>query len=580
MLLFLVACGKEDIPLLAKDNYELKGVEKNKNLNNYLEKLMDDRLSQPMEAGEGDEERQRRIDYRRRMVSDDLKKGLEAQGYYDGQVRFEAKSTKKDKGSFVITPGTQYKIANIRIKPKRFADLKKAITVKEGDPLNASMVLGAREQMAKEIDKDHCLLNLEIDHTVLLDPVRHQADVTYMIRSGGDAVYGRVKFEGLDRVHEKYLRRQIGWKEGDCFKRTEIEKFRTELLQSGLFTTVDVKTPESVPRGAAAPITFVMKERAHRTLSAGLRYYTDEGPGLLLGWENRNFSGNAEKVTANLQLSTLKKSLDTSYTKPLFGRKGQSLTLTGSITDEDTDAYDQTGLKLGAAIERKLTNRLTGSVGINGMFSKVDDRLTNQENTFGLVSFPVGLTYDSRNNLLDPTSGINASAQVAPFLDVLGESSPFIKSRATVSTYFGFGKSDKLVLALRGSLGSITGANTADIPASERFYAGGGGSIRGFGYQDVGPFTAGSPSGGRSIIETNTELRFKFSDTIGAVAFVDAGNVGNNTMPDMDNLSIGVGTGLRYYTDFGPLRFDIATPLTEKSNTQNYQFYISIGQAF
>ena len=138
------------------------------------------------------------------------------------------------------------------------------------------------------------------------------------------------------------------------------------------------------------------------------------------------------------------------------------------------------------------------------------------------------------------------------------------------------------VLALRASFGSIWGASTENIPATKRFFAGGGGSIRGYGFQEAGPYENGDPAGGRSLIETNTEFRVKFTETIGAVAFVDAGGVYDDVYPSFnEDLYIGGGLGARYYSSFGPIRFDVALPFTNKENLdQNYQIYISIGQAF
>lgn len=585
--LFLTGCGKEDISLLSKDGYEIHGIEGNKPLKKYLEKIRDDRLAQPMAAGTGDE-RKLRADYRRRLLEDDLQAGLQAAGYYDAKVSFRASSEKakeavEGKGTrFEIATGKPYMVSRVEIKPRRFAAFaEKSVGLKAGDRLEAGRVLSAMENLKRNIQKDGCFLSLDIDHTVLLDPARQTGVVTFVVTAGEPAVYGDVHFEGLERVEEEYLRRKIEWKKGDCFKRGKIDDYRTELLQSGLFAAVDVQTPRQVPRGAPAPVTFTLKERAHRTLSAGMRYYTDEGAGFQFGWENRNMAGSAEKLSVNLKVTELQRALEAAYTKPDFGRKNQSLTFTSTIDNQTTDAYDQTGFKLGARIDRPLSKRLNASLGVEGQVTVVDDIRTNTETTFGLLSIPAALTYDSRNNALDPTRGWNASLQAAPFFDTLGETSPFVKSRATASTYLPLIGGDRLLLAVRGSLGSISGADIRDVPASERFYAGGGGSLRGFGFQEVGPSQGGVPAGGLSLVETNTELRLKLSDTIGVVTFVDAGNVSDQSVPNLDNLAVGVGAGVRYYTDFGPLRLDLATPLSKDTNgTRSYQFYISVGQAF
>ena len=146
--------------------------------------------------------------------------------------------------------------------------------------------------------------------------------------------------------------------------------------------------------------------------------------------------------------------------------------------------------------------------------------------------------------------------------------------------------SAKYVLALRGNLGSIAGTSRDDIPADERFYAGGGGSIRGYGYQLAGPLDDDEddpdPIGGRSLIELNGELRYRMTDTIGLVYFIDGGTVADSALPSLEeDLFIGTGVGLRYSTPIGPLRADIGVPLDRRSDVDDIvQIYVSIGQAF
>ncbi|HET6467002.1 MAG TPA: BamA/TamA family outer membrane protein, partial [Geminicoccaceae bacterium] len=140
-----------------------------------------------------------------------------------------------------------------------------------------------------------------------------------------------------------------------------------------------------------------------------------------------------------------------------------------------------------------------------------------------------------------------------------------------------------LVLALRGSAASMFGASREEIPADERLYAGGGGSVRGVGFQLAGPLDDNNdPLGGRSLVELGTEFRGRFTETIGGVVFLDAGTVYESTLPDFSRaLRLGTGVGLRYITAIGPIRFDVGFPLDRRSGVDDaYQFYISIGQAY
>ena len=135
-------------------------------------------------------------------------------------------------------------------------------------------------------------------------------------------------------------------------------------------------------------------------------------------------------------------------------------------------------------------------------------------------------------------------------------------------------------VAGRVRLGTIQGAARDDIPPSRRLYAGGGGSVRGFAYQKLGPLAPeGDPRGGRSLNEASAEVRYRFGN-FGVVGFVDVGQSYSETMPQFSDLRYGAGIGARYYTNFGPLRIDLATPLDRRPGEGRFNLYVSIGQAF
>jgi translocation and assembly module TamA len=105
--------------------------------------------------------------------------------------------------------------------------------------------------------------------------------------------------------------------------------------------------------------------------------------------------------------------------------------------------------------------------------------------------------------------------------------------------------------------------------------------VRGFPFQSIGPRTAsGQPAGGDGLLEASLELRLRFGAEWGAVAFVDAGAVSEEGIPGLSDLSVGAGIGVRYHTPIGPVRVDLATPLTSSAGDSPVQLYIAIGQAF
>lgn len=561
-----------------KKDYSVEGLNQDEETKLYVEGIVKDRLSQDIEVDD-EQEKEEAQAYIERLVIDDVRRAMQVKGYYNSVVTYR---DEEEEGVYTVEAGDKTLIESLRVVPSDYEQYLENLDVRAGEPLAAQNVLMAQAKLYALLQKDSCAFDLDVQHKVLADNSLKNAEVEFHIEQGKAASFGALSFIFDERedgqVKESYLRKLVPWKEGDCFRRDKIESLRSKILASGLFSRADVNLPENAEQGGPIPVEIVLQPKAQRSVRTGLSYYTDEGVGLELGWEHRNFLGAAEKFNADLSVSVLEQRLDLKLATPFFLRKDQNLTLNVFTAREDTDAYEQFGTGGGFKIKRSLNKRLSATVGADIELTRIKEE-DKEEETFGLFS-PLGaLLYDSRDDNLDPKKGWLLSFQVEPYLDVLGESAPFIRSIFRGQTYYAV--HDKVTLAARVALGAITGESNDDIPATKRFFAGGGGSVRGFGYQEIGPQEDNDPIGGRSLAEFSGEVRFKVTDKFGAVAFVDAGNVDENTMPNVSDLSIGAGLGVRYYTDFGPLRFDVGVPLNKKDDLdQNYQIYISIGQAF
>lgn len=578
-------CSLTDILRSEKTDYALQKTSNDPVTDDYLQSILDERLTEKTktlaDSKKDAELRVRQENYIEQTIRADLLKALHARGYYDAEVSFHD-GEKPLSGQYQIKYGMQYTISAIDVVPDWYVTALAPETPGTGDVLNAQSVLEAQNTLQNNIGKDHCYFTLSVINRVRLDRARRTGAVEFLAETEREGKFGKTVYEGNASVKDSYLQRIVPWKEGDCFRREKLESFKTKLLQSGLFAQADVVLPEDGPDADGnVPVTLRLKERAQRTIGAGLTYYSDEGPGGSLSWEHRNLLGEAEKFKAELNISTLKQSLGADFSKPYFLREDQTLSLNTEIRRQDTDAFEEYAFDTGGSIARKFGSHLSASTGVETSVLRIKDTTLNTTETYGLLSAPQNISYDTRDDSLDPRKGINLSLTGEPFFDILGEADPFFKIQFTGSGYLSFGASNSTTLAAKGSLGSIQGAEIDSIPATERFYAGGGGSVRGYGYQEVGPQKNGDPTGGLSLATLSLELRTKFTEKIGGVAFVDTGSVGENNAPDFKNMAVGAGVGLRYYTSFGPIRFDVATPLTQKEDLdQNYQFYISIGQAF
>src|SRR5690606_36259172 len=183
------------------------------------------------------------------------------------------------------------------------------------------------------------------------------------------------------------------------------------------------------------------------------------------------------------------------------------------------------------------------------------DTGTVRRRTFFIGAIPLYLGYDGSDDLLDPHEGFRLSMRVSPEASL--ESGRIFYAGAQFDGSIYQPVSDRVVLAARTRLGTIVGASRDRIAPSRRFYAGGGGSVRGYGYQAIAPRDPvfDDPIGGRSLAEFSIEARVRFGN-FGVVPFLDAGNISTSALPRFNNLQFGAGLGIRYYSSFGPIRID------------------------
>jgi translocation and assembly module TamA len=405
-------------------------------------------------------------------------------------------------------------------------------------------------------------------------------DLTLRVQPGPKVRFGPIEVTGLDQVEESYVLGRLPWEPGELITPERLEQGRQNLLDAQLFSTVRIDLGDAPDAEGRLPVTIQLAESKHRSIGIGVRYRSDEGPGGSLSWEHRNFFRRGEKVEVELDASGIGTVLSTQFRKPDFWLRDQSLVARGEADWLTTDAYDSRTIGAGLGLERLLAPKMRASAGIAFRASRVDDN--EGDETFGLISLPVTFDWDRSYDLLNPTSGGRISAANEPFADVFGNNIAFNRSELGYSHYFQVFEQPSIVLAGRGKVGTMFGASRASIPADERFYAGGGGSVRGFGYQLAGELDDDDkPIGGRSLLELSGEIRGRFTETLGAVVFVDAGSYFESEVPDFDvPLRVGAGVGFRYFSPVGPFRLDVGFPINRRDVDDPFQIYVSLGQAF
>ncbi|MFN3615927.1 MAG: autotransporter assembly complex protein TamA [Rubrimonas sp.] len=407
-------------------------------------------------------------------------------------------------------------------------------------------------------------------------------EIDSFIAAGGPYVFGPPQFEGLRRVRPEYLLTYRNWTEGEPFNAARLAEFQRELAETRLFSVVTALPPKEPPEGEVAPVVISVEEAPRRTVSAGARFNTATGPAVRGSFEHRNLFGSNEQIRLDAVAGLEEQTFDALYREPQFLRPGQDFVSGLNLRHIEDDAFDETAATLTAGIERRLSR--WWRVGGGGLLEATETTDSRGTRRFALAGLPVFAAYDVTDDLLNPTRGLRFRADATPFAGQSedGDTPLFTRVDTTGSVYQALDSDGLYVLAGRARGGFILAGDEGAIPASRRFYSGGGGSVRGYADRSIGPLDdRGNPEGGLSVIEVGAELRAQVADPFGVALFVEGGAVSEDPWPSFsDGAQFAAGLGLRYMSPVGPIRLDVGVPLNARREDDAFQFYISIGQAY
>lgn len=485
-----------------------------------------------------------------------------------------------------IAAGPKFTLGNIRLEGDAAGLMSADYGLIAGGDAGSGAVLKAEALIVRTLKEQGRPLAEVTGRQVVADHATSTLDVTLTVAAGPVAGYGATTVEGTEKVDRDFTEYMTGLKRGRQYSPQEIDDARDRLLALEVFNSVTFKEADRLDADGNIPIGVQVSERKPRYFGLGGTFSNTEGLGLEGYWGHRNLFGRAEKLRidgaisgiGSNDLSELNYNAGVMFEKPgVIGPASKFFARVNTVL-EHPDAYDHFSVKGSTGLSYELTKKQTVSAEVALDYSRIHDAFGKHK--YLIASIPLQYVYDNRDNRLNPTRGFRVLAYAEPSYDILSGAA-FLKLRGEGSAYQSLDTASKFVLAERVALGSIVGTGLQNVPADRRFYSGGGGSVRGYAYQGIGPkdFT-GQPIGGLSFFETSVEMRIAVTDTIGIVPFVDAGTVSTKSFPNFSDIKVGAGVGLRYITPFGPLRIDAAVPLNRDPGDPHFGIYAGIGQAF
>ncbi len=521
---------------------------------------------------------------------------LRSEGYYDAVASSAIEQLPDQPGRLRVTitvaAGNRYSFGAI--------DVAGPATVPPGLPREALLLQPGRPIRAVDVEaaEANVLLRLPQEgypfpeiglRDIVLDPETRLGDYALPLNPGPRARFAGFTTEGdlaFDAGHVGVLAR---FRRGDLYDRRRVDDLREAMVSTRLFSTVSaepVLTGETAPDGTEYVNVLVRQDAGPaRSLDASAGYSTGEGLRLEGAWEHRNLFPPEGSLRLAAVAGTAEQSVSVRFRRNNWGRRDRALLLQFELGQRDFEAFQGYTARLYGLISRESTpiwqKRWTYAYGAEILATNENrnGRATISLSDAYFIGGLIGqIGYDRSNSLLDPTRGFRLLARVNPEASLRDGADFYIRNLIEGSIYYPVG--EDFVVAGRVRFGSIFGIPRDRIAPSRRLYAGGGGSVRGFGFQELGPRDADNvPLGGRSLSEFAIEGRYRFGN-YGVVAFVDAGQVSEREYPSFSGMRFGVGVGGRVYTNFGPVRLDVATPIGRRDGEALINVYVSIGQAF
>jgi translocation and assembly module TamA len=508
-----------------------------------------------------------------------------------------------------VNPGPLFSLRSIRVLGPDGAEYSESqlpariVRLKPGDPAAAAELGAAQARIVDYFRDEGRPLAKIASIEPVVDHAAYAMDVTFTADPGPVAPFGEATMNGPNSFDPRIARSFLYIQPGDPYSPQAIEDARNSIREIPAVGGVRITEGTTLDAYGRLPYTVDVEDRLPYAVGASAKYSTTNGPAGQVYWEDRNVFGGAERLRLQAEIfyappwyvasqnitsfssNDLGYRFSASFLKPalwgtpndlLVDALGERTSTSGAgfigYEVEDADAT--------VALRHRFNQNFWVQAGIEAQTGVATDALGRVNYT--LVGPLVSASYDTTDSKLDPTQGVRLSGSVTGFPSAVGSTVDLVQAKARASTYYSMDPDSRFVLAGLVAAGAMGGADLADIPANWRFYAGGGGSVRGYAYNSLGPYGPfGAVVGGRSLFLVSAELRVRVTDTIGIVPFFDAGDAYASDFPNFSApLYKAVGIGLRYYTAIGPIRADVAFPLEERPGTGRVAVYVSIGQAF
>lgn len=462
--------------------------------------------------------------------------------------------------------------------------IRRDIPLKPGDPFRSPLVRTAITNIMTRYGKEG-YLDVAVNPDIRINPDLHRAIINFMIIEGRQYTVEDIRITGLDKTRPYVVRREIPLDVGDVFDYSAMLLAEQNLYVTGLFNSVIVQPVPAPGDSTGRAILVRIRERKTGEFAVGGGYESVDGLRGTLNVQNNSLFGTARKVGFNGLVSQAGERGRVSYTQPWTLGIRLRTDVNGLLEYREEPGYNLQRYGGNFVLSRRIRPYTDANIFYRMESIRISDiqaeSLPDDVERGNLRSLGLGVIYDSRDDLFNTRDGAYIDSRNELVGTFLGGTDNFVSTVWSARHFYPMGNRVVFGTALQVGWKGLYNA-PRDIPLSERFYAGGPNSLRGFEYQALGPTDPnGAPLGGRFMLVGSAEFRIRVISIVGFVFFLDAGNVWTSPGDfQYSAIRYDVGLGPRVSTPFGVVRADFAFKLDRRQGEKLNQFWFALGQAF
>jgi translocation and assembly module TamA len=510
-----------------------------------------------------------------RRAEKDIRAALQPYGYYEPVIE----SSLEQRGEqwiarYRIDPGLPVLIRTVDIEisgagaaAPELARVRESTRLRTGDRLQHPYYDDTREQLIQAALEAGYLDARYLKSELRVTPAAQRADAVLHLDTGPRFYFGPVTVE-QDILKPEFVSRYVRISEGAPFDTGKLLDLQLALGDSGYFDRVELDVRRAETRDQHVPVIVHTSPGPHTRYTVGLGFGTDTGPRVSLGAFYPRINRRGHGLKSELRLSPVQQNAVVNYTIPIRNLVSDRLVFSGEWENaEVADTGTTRSYKLGVSQNVSL-GALQRRLYINYLHDSFE--LGTENNTVNFLIPGVGFSKLKSDNVLFPRRGYSWNADLRGSPGLIS-ATRYVRTEASLRGVYPLGSKGRLIG--RGQLGYTTVVDFDKLPASERFFAGGDQSVRGYAYQNLAPVdSSGEVVGGQYLAVGGVEADYLFIGNFGAAVFLDAGNADDSFPPQP---KLGAGVGFRWRSPVGMLRVDLAHPFDDPDN--NFRLHISIG---